>query len=364
MVGEGKIGRGALGLTLLAYFLFGWGGQAEPAALTTLKVGFCSSSLTSAAAPFAVATKLGWFAQEGIAVDLVPLPGSSDCVRNVAIRELDFSLPSVEPLAIGRGQGMRAKIFYTAYQGNIYGIAVPADSPIRTVADLKGKSLGVTAMASAGVIVAKALAAEARLDPDKDINIVVAGEAARAAALVRNNQVDALSMFDTQFALVENAGIRLRLLDTREIDRYPSNGFLALEESLKTRRREAIGLARGYARGTVFAVANPEAAVRILYEVYPQTKPTGKDEASAIRDDTKVLMARSKNWGLEKAGVTRWGQNSETNYAAYMEFLLKWGIIQQRVEAKDLVTNELIDEINTFDPQAVAAEAKSYKPGR
>lgn len=41
------------------------------------------------------------------------------------------------------------------------------------------------------------------------------------AALVRNNQVDALSMFDTQFALVENAGIGLRLLDTREIDRYP-----------------------------------------------------------------------------------------------------------------------------------------------
>jgi NitT/TauT family transport system substrate-binding protein len=364
MVGEGKTGRGTLGLVWMVYFLFGWGVQAEPADLMTLKVGFCSSSLTSAAAPFAVATKLGWFAQEGIAVDLVPLPGSSDCVRNVAIRELDFSLPSVEPLAIGRGQGMRAKIFYTAYQGNIYGIAVPADSPIRTVADLKGKSLGVTAMASAGVIVAKALAAEARLDPDKDISIVVAGEAARAAALVRNNQVDALSMFDTQFALVENAGIRLRLLDTREIDRYPSNGFLALEDALKTRRREAIGLARGYARGTVFAVANPEAAVRILYEVYPQTKPTGKDEASAIRDDTKVLMARSKNWGLEKAGVTKWGQNSETNYTAYMDFLLKWGIIQQRVDAKDLVTNELIDEINRFDPQAVAAEAKSYKPGR
>lgn len=364
MIREGRLVRGVLGLVIVGWIAFGWGAQAEPAGLTTLKVGFCSSSLTSAVAPFAVATKLGWFAQEGIAVDLVPLPGSSDCVRNVATRELDFSLPSVEPLAIGRGQGMRAKIYYTAYQGNIYGIAVPADSPIRTFADLKGKSLGVTAMSSAGVIVAKALAAEAKLDPGKDISIVVAGEAARAAALLRNKQVDALSMFDTQFALVENAGISLRLLDTREIDRYPSNGFLATEDTLKTRHQEAVGLARGYARGTIFAVANPEAAVRILYEVYPQTKPTGKDEASAIRDDTKVLMARGKNWRLEKAGVTKWGENSEANYAAYMDFLLKWGIIQQKVDAKDLVTNMFIDEINKFDPQAVAAEAKAFKPGK
>ena len=39
----------------------------------------------------------------------------------------------------------------------------------------------------------------------------------------------------------------------------------------------------------MFAIANPEAAVRMVYEVFPQTKPTGKDEATAIRDDVKVL---------------------------------------------------------------------------
>lgn len=365
MVSPAKVLQGAFIVSFTtAILLVCTLGDGESASLTKLKVGFCSSSLTSAAAPFAIATKLGWFAQEGIEVDMVPLPGSADCVRNVATRELDFSLPSVEPLAIGRPQGMKAKIYYTAYQGNIYGIAVPVEGPIRTIAELKGKTLGVTAMSSGGVIVTKALVAAAGMDPEKDITIVVAGEAARAAALVRNKQVDALSMFDTQFALVENAGIKLRLLDTREIDRYPSNGFLALEESLKTRHREAVALGRGYAKGTIFALTNPEAAVHILYEVYPQTKPTGKDEASAVRDDTKVLLARGKNWSLEKAGVKQWGENSEANYAAYVDFLLKWGVILQKVDAKDLVTNELIDEINKFDPHAIAAEAKAYKSGK
>jgi NitT/TauT family transport system substrate-binding protein len=332
------------------------------AQVTHLKVGWCARTISSAAAPFAVATKLGWFKQDGIEVELVPLPGSTDCVKNVAIKEVDFSLPSVEPLAIGRPQGIKAKIFYTAYQGNIYGIAVPADSPVQKMGDLRGKSIGVISMASGGVIVARALAATAGLDPEKDVTIVVAGEGAQTAALVRSKQVDALSQFDTQYAMVENAGVKLRLLDTREIDRFPSNGFLALEDTLKARRKEAIALARGYARGTLFAITNPEAAIRILYEVFPQTKPTGKDEATAIRDDAKVLQARIQNWKLEKAGVKRWGESSEANYGAYAQFMLKWGIIKQPVEARDLITNELIDEINRFDPDRVAAEAKAYKP--
>ena len=365
MVIQGKLRAGSLAAAWAALAVGVWAPAARAAApATTLKVGFCSSSLTSAVVPFAVATKLGWFAQEGVAVDLVPVPGSGDCVRNVATRELDFSLPSVEPLAIARAQGMRAKIYYTAYQGNIYGLAVPADSPIRTISDLKGKTIGVTAMSSGGVLVARAEAATAGLDPEKDITIVVAGEAAKVAALVRSKQVDALSLFDTQYALVDNAGVKVRMLDNQQVARYPSNGFLALEDTLRNRRREAVGLGRGYAKGTIFALNNTEAGVRILYEVYPQTRPTGKDEATAVRDDTKVLLARADKWTLEKWGIRRWGENSVANYSAYVDFMLKWGIIKQKVEAADLVTNELIDEINQFDANAIAAQAKAYKPSR
>jgi NitT/TauT family transport system substrate-binding protein len=329
-----------------------------------LRAGFCSRTLSSATAPFAVATKMGWYKQDGVEVELVALAGSGDCVKTTATKEIPFSLPSVEPLAAARPQGVKAKIFYTAYQGNIYGIAVPADSPIQKITDLKGKTVGVISMGSGGVPAAKALIATAGMNPEKDVTIVVAGEGAQTAAMLRSKQVDALSQFDTQYAMVENAGVKLRLLDTKEIDHYPSNGFLALEETLKTHRKDAVGLARGYAKGTIFTIANPEAAVRILYEVFPELKPTGKDEATAIRDDTKVLQARITNWKLEKAGVKRWGESSETNYAAYAVFLLKWGVIKDKVEAKDLITNELIDEINQFDAGKIVAEAKAYKPGK
>ena len=351
--------RRILGGAILASAILGGLAAAPAMAQTPLRVGWCAKTVSSAAAPFAIANKMGWFGS--FKVQVVPMPGSGDCVKAVATKEVPFALPSIEPLAVIVQQGVKAKIYYTAYQGNVYGLAVPADSPIKTAADLKGKKIGVIGMASASAIIARAVAAANGLDPQKDINIVVAGESAQTAALVRSKQVDALSQFDTQYALVENAGVPLRRLPAKEIDKFPSNGFLGLDETLSSRRADAAALARGYAKGTIFAVANPEAAIRILWEQFPQTKATSKSEDEALKEDMKTLNARAENWALEKGGVKRWGESNLENYDDYLDFLLKWGTIQQKPKIEDVVTNALIDEINDFDPAKVAADAKAYK---
>jgi NitT/TauT family transport system substrate-binding protein len=337
------------------------GAGASSAQTTTVRVGWCARTVTSAAAPFAIATKMGWFERTGLKVELVPIAGSGDCVKAVATRDVPFSLPSIEPLAVITTQGVKAKNYYTAYQGNIYGIAVPEASPVKNFGDLKGKRIGVISMGSGGVIIARALASIHGLDPDRDVNIVVAGEGAQTAALLRSNQIEALSQFDTQYALVENAGQKLRMLEHKEIARFPSNGFIALDDTLKSQRVQAVALAQGYAKGTLFALTNPEAAIRILYEVFPQTRATGKDEATALRDDIKTLEARARNWRLEAGGVTKWGENSRQNYQDYLDFLLKWGVLKQKVAVDDVITNELIDDINRFDHNEVIQLARSYK---
>ena len=329
---------------------------------TTIRFGWCARTVSSAAAPFAIATKMGWFEKGGIKVELIPLPGSTDCVKAVATKDVDYSLPSIEPLAIIRPQGVKAKNYYTAYQGNIYGIMVPVESPAKRFTDLKGKRIGVTSMASAGVIIARAMATINGMDPDRDITIVVAGEAGQTAALLRGGQVDALSQFDTQYALTENAGAKLRALeeDNKSMASFPSNGFVTLEETLQNKRVQSLALAQGYAKGTAFAIANPEAAIRILWEVYPQTKATGKDEATALKDDLATLNARIKNWRLSAGGVTKWGENSIPNYDAYVSFLVKNGVLKAQTPASELVTNELIEDINKFDENEIAAMARAY----
>jgi hypothetical protein len=40
---------------------------------------------------------------------------------------------------------------------------------------------------------------------------------------------------------------------------------------------------------------------------------------------------------------------------------VKWKVIGAKVPTGDLVTNELVDEMNRFDAARVAADAKAYK---
>ena len=101
--------------------------------------------------------------------------------------------------------------------------------------------------------------------------------------------------------------------------------------------------------------------MKILYDVYPQTKPSGKTDEQALRDDVKTLLARAEHWKLEAGGVKRWGESSIKDFDAYEDFLLRWKVIQQKVPVTDVVSNELIDEVNRFDAAAVAAEAKAWK---
>ena len=62
--------------------------------------------------------------------------------------------------------------------------------------------------------------------------------------------------------------------------------------------------------------------------------------------------------------MRRWGESSEVNYRDYVDFLLKWGVLKQKVETSDLISNELVEEINRLDAAKIATEAKAYTYSR
>jgi NitT/TauT family transport system substrate-binding protein len=349
-----------IALPLIAAVL---GNSASVEADTPVRVGWCTKALTSAASPWAIAIKLGWIAEAGLNLTVIPTAGGGDCVKLVARRDYLLALSGIEPVATVREQGVDMKIIYTAYRSYIFGIMVPVDSPVKTAADLKGLKIGVNSMGSNGVMVSRAMVADAGLDPDRDVNIVVIGEGAQAAVLLKNKQADAYSAFDTAYALVEIAGVPLRDLPNKYAPKFPSSGMYVLQESITNRRRELVELGRAFAKGQIFAIANPEAAVRIFWEVYPQARPTGVDEATALANEIKILNTRAQAWKLDSdnRGVKRWGESVPENYQNYYDWLLLQKVIKQKVDVNDILTNDLIDDMNKFDVERIVAVAKAYK---
>lgn len=331
-------------------------GIAAPAAAQEkIRVGWCAKTYNVAVAPFAVAQQKGWFKDNNVEIELVTFPGSTDCMRSLATKDLTVALIAPEPIGILALQGVKAKVFYEVYRRNIFGLAVAADSNITSYKDLKGQSIGVLSMGSVGVVLARSVAKGAGLNPDTDIRIVVTGEPAQTATLVRRGDVKVLSLFDTYYTLVERAGVKLRRMEDPALKRFPSNSWVALDETIEKQRAAVVGFARAYAMATAYTMAHPREAIKIVYERYPQVKPSTMELEEAVNYDMAILADRLESWRLENPARDTWGEVDVAAYQAYMDWLKEAGVLSGPVDAASITTNALISDINKFDRKLVEA---------
>lgn len=207
-------------------------------------------------------------------------------------------------------------------------------------------------MASTGVLVARSVAATAGLDPDRDIRIVVSGQPAQTAILLQKGEVDVVSQWDVNYTLIARAGVPMRMLEDPEVASFPANSFVALEETIKTKPELLVGLTRAYTMAVIYAIRNPLAATKMFHEVYPQVVPVGLDPATAVAQQVELLETAIKPWLLEKPSE-KWGESDLAVYQRYLDWLLKWSVLKERVSASDITTNELIATINEFDHSTI-----------
>ena len=318
-------------------------------AQSTVRGGWCAKTYNVSMAPFAVAIKKGWFKANNVNIELLSFAGSIDCMRSLATGDVDVALAAPEPLGILSLQGVKARVYYEAYRRNIFGVAVTADSDIKSYKDLKGQTIGVLSMGSVGVHLAKSLVKAAGLNPDTDIRLVVTGEPAQTAILMRRGEGKALSQFDSYYTLIERAGVKLRRLEDPETSQFPSNSWVAMDDTLKNRRADIVGFTKAFAMATEYSIAHPREAIEAVYEVYPQTKPSNKSVEDAVTFDLPLLQDRIHTWKLEEAAHGQWGAVNVEIYQKYMNWLHANGILPGAVDAKNITTNDLIADINAFD---------------
>ena len=98
---------------------------------------------------YAMAEELGLFAAEGIEVQHVVLPGAGAVLPQILQRQVTFGFPLTETLLSSHQPGQAPLPLVYVYNAGPYNsleIAVKADGPIRTLADLRGKGIGVGAL--------------------------------------------------------------------------------------------------------------------------------------------------------------------------------------------------------------------------
>jgi NitT/TauT family transport system substrate-binding protein len=341
----------------------GLAGTADAQGLEKVRALIPVKNIDEAFSPFAVAKHLGYFKDEGLDVDLLPVGGSNEVAIQVAAGNGDLGAASAAQAVVGMQQAFNldVKYFYNLYYKNIWAVSVPAESPIKEIRELKGKKWGVASMGSAGVTYGRAFARAAGLDPQKDVSFLPIGGGAQAMTAVRQNAVDAIVYWDAALVKFDVSGLKLRDLPTPdELQQLPDVSLLTRQETIKSKSKMLVGFARAVAKAYDFTMANPAAAVEITWKLYPEAKPMNVAADKVLAEGVKVNQSRMVNWASPRT-KGKHGFFIADDWKRVVEFMKDQQLLSQDVPVDRIFTNALIDEINKYDRPAIAAAAKAYK---
>ncbi len=347
--------------SLAAVALAGAAMPADAQELQKLRLGFGTKVVSPMIANILIPEYLGYYREEGLTLEFFPLGPNTVVLEQIASKRIEFAtgVPTVQLPIVARGDKLPTVNFFEFTYPFKYGLAVTPKSTVASLADLKGKMLGVSSLGLTDFPVLKMILKRNGIDPDKDVNILAVGEGVPGGQALQRGAVDALFSYDTQFGQIEAVGIQLRYVP------LPPNvpmigGFYltARHETLQQNRKWAVGVGRAVAKGQVFIRENPRAAAYAFLQMFPEAAP----RAASLEQQIKAIMIpiekRSPFFSSYDKSITRWGEMTLAEFKEEVDFL---GLTDKITDVAALFTNELIGEINAFDTEKIRAQAREFK---
>ncbi|MDP3835668.1 MAG: ABC transporter substrate-binding protein [Hydrogenophaga sp.] len=166
--------------------------------------------------PLTIAEQLGYFKAEGLDVTIADFAGGSRALAAVVGGSADVVSGAFEHTVNMqfKGQPMRAFVLQGLAPQIVLGINPKTMASYKTIADLKGKKIGVTAPGSSTNVMVNFVLAKAGLKPS-DVSIVGVGAGSGAVAAMRAGQIDAMSNLDPVVTLLQRSGDMKIISDTR-----------------------------------------------------------------------------------------------------------------------------------------------------
>jgi NitT/TauT family transport system substrate-binding protein len=167
--------------------------------------------------PTVLAKQLGEFDKAGVSVDLVDLKGGSDALRAVLGGSADVVSGYFDHCVnlAAKKQELVSFVVYDRYPGLVLVVSPSHASEIKSVKDLAGKKVGVSAPGSSTDFFLKYLLKKNGLDP-ASVAVIGVGLGATAVAAMEQGQIDAAVMLDPAVTVLQGQHGDLRILaDTR-----------------------------------------------------------------------------------------------------------------------------------------------------
>ncbi|MEX0278887.1 MAG: ABC transporter substrate-binding protein, partial [Ruegeria sp.] len=214
--------------------------------------------------PVFVAIGEGYFADEGLNVTVEAINGSGAVLQALSAGQAHFGRPGPGPLIAARSRDVDAVHIYNVAARSNFGIAVPEDSEIQSVEELRGKVIGTGTADGAEVGFARNVMTGAGMKEGEDFTFLTVGDGGPATAAFLNGEIDAYSASTADTAILNQRGMAVRDITPAEFGRFFGNGIATMADTIANDRELVEAWSRAFARGHAFALddANREAVLK------------------------------------------------------------------------------------------------------
>lgn len=237
-------------------------GHAYAADYSVLTVALVSTSWNTGL-PTAVARGMGYFAEEGLEVRPVTL-ATSGPIMMALLMSAQAQMVIAGGVAILRGIARGAPVVIIGGELSKMSYALMGARGFKSVADLKGRVIGITGIGGLGEFAVVESLKRNGLTKDHDYTLlnIEGGTAARMAAL-RAGKVQAVPLTPGQRVQAEKEGLSV-ILDTRDsLAEFPSTVVASTREFTAAHPDQVVGFLRALSKAMDFIRKNKDKAINL-----------------------------------------------------------------------------------------------------
>jgi len=250
--------------------------------------------------PVRVAQTLGYFAEDGVAVDVSEAVGGTKAIQALLGGSVDVAAASVSDAIQLAGEGHEVREFVLFFTRPIVVLAVAPSmsSRIRSIRDLKGRAVGVTSPGSSSHQILNYLLRANGISPD-DVSTVSVGMGASSVAALERGSVAAAMLLGSAIPVFQQRQPRaVFLADLRTAEGasrvfgsplFPGLGLVAEDRWLRTHVETTRRFTHAVVRGMQWVREQPAERVRDM--IPEMSRMTPDAELLAIREMQGVMSA-------------------------------------------------------------------------
>jgi NitT/TauT family transport system substrate-binding protein len=237
-------------------------GHAWPQPRTKLNVVYPAISGINAALWFAAATRA--FEKYGLEVKLIYIPTALQVTRVVLTGDSQIAFSGGTPVVNAVLGG--ADLVFIGGVANVPAFYMMALPEIKTVADLKGKAVGVTRFGSSTDFAMRYLLIKQGLNPDKDVTVLQLGGMPELAAALSKRLIAAAPLSAPTHIRARSAGAQ-PLIDLAKAGVYfPHTAVITTRAYLKTNREIVASFFKGYSEGMQRFLQDKATAKKVIQQ--------------------------------------------------------------------------------------------------